>query len=99
MTFAVYENITVNATYVNSETERPREQIQSQRVLLVIDDAPEGTSQEDLVQKDAVQRLFGAEVIRQNVEISSESEWPEEVRRQVYSWQFDANMRRSWVHL
>ena len=100
MKFAVYENITMNATYVGREAGQPRGRTQSQRVLLVIDDAPEGTLQEDVAQKDVVQGLLASEEItRGNAEIRPESEWPEEVREQVYSWQFDTNMRRSWGDL
>jgi hypothetical protein len=100
MTFAVYESIVMNATYVGREAGRPSGQIQGYRVYLVIEDAPEGTSREDVVQKGAVQSLLTAgEIKRENAEIRSESEWPEEVRRQVYSRQFDADMRRSWAGL
>ena len=85
MTLVVYENITMNATYAGRESWRPAGQIQSQRVFLVIDGAPEGISPEDVLRNDAVQRLLMAEGKRENVEIRPESEWPEEVRRQVYS--------------
>ena len=91
MKFAVYENM--NATYVDMEAGRPREQTQMPSVALVILDAPEGTSQEDVVQ-----RLFAAGVkIGENGEIRSESEWPEEVRRQVNARDANPNIRHQWA--
>ena len=99
MTFAVYENITMNAAYVGAEAGRQSGSIQSQRVFLVIDGVPEGTSPNEIAQKDGMWNLCAVELRRQNAEIAPESEWPEEVRRQVRSRQFDPGMRRSSIEL
>jgi hypothetical protein len=66
----------MNATYVGEAT---RQQISVRGAVLVILNAPEGISQEDVRR-----RLFAAGFkIGEDAEILSESEWPEEVRAQV----------------
>jgi hypothetical protein len=95
MNFAIYESIRMNATSVGIDTAPMVEVVQAQHVLLVITDAAEGTTREQ-----AIHHLFMAgHHLQENQKITSEAEWPADVRRQVASRQFDPNSQRSWADL
>jgi hypothetical protein len=73
MTFAIFEN-------VGAVGHQP-EQVTIARVELVIENVPEGTSREEVVQ-----RLFSAGVhLEEHAILAVESEWPDDARRQVNS--------------
>ncbi|MGA2182848.1 MAG: hypothetical protein ABSH47_07445 [Bryobacteraceae bacterium] len=69
----------MNTTYVGADAGRPKEQILMPSVVLVIVNAPEATSRDEVIQ-----RLIGAGIkIEERAEIAPETDWPEEVQRQV----------------
>jgi hypothetical protein len=73
MTLAIYEN--VGAAW------REPEQVTIAGVEIVIENVPDGTSREEVVQ-----RLFSAGVhLEGHAILAAEPEWPEDVRRQVNS--------------
>jgi hypothetical protein len=86
MTFAIYENV--------GAAGREPQQVTIARVEIVIEDVPDGTSREEVVQ-----RLFSAGVhLEEHALLAAEPEWPQDVRRQVNSVSILIR-RRSWDNL
>lgn len=73
MTFAFYQSV--------GAVGREPGKVTIARVEVVIENVPDGTSREEVVQ-----RIFSAGFhVEEHATLASESEWPEDVRRQVNS--------------
>jgi len=73
MTFAIYENV--------GAVGREPEQVTLARVEIVVENVPDGSSREEVVQ-----RLFSTGVhLEEHAILAAEPEWSEDVRRQVNS--------------
>ena len=86
MNFAIYENV--------GAVGREPEQHTIARVEIAIENVPEGTSREEVVQ-----RLFSTGVhLKEHAILAAESEWSEDARRQVNSPSIHIR-RCSWDNL
>ena len=94
MTLMIYESFKINTNTTTSTgtigTLKPeKEPTEAYRILLVITEAPEGTTHEEALRR-------AGHLLQPGQEISAEQEWPDGVRRQVDS---DPNLHRSWADL
>jgi hypothetical protein len=93
MNFAVFEQLEMNTTTIELLSPEPsKELIPYYQVFSVFNGAPSGTGREEAIQHLSMAGYH----LQPGQEIAGEAEWPDEVRRQVGSRQFDRKLRRSW---